>query len=280
MTTALVKQEFSTDQISMIKNIIARGASDDELKLFLYQASRTGLDPLSRQIYAIKIDGKLTVQTSIDGLRLIAERTGKYAGQRGPQWCGKDGVWVDVWTQPEPPFAARVAALRNDFKEPLWGVARFDAYAQRKDGKLNYIWSKMPDVMIAKCAEALALRKAFPQELSGLYTNDEIPEPAETHVPMSKQVDDIPAGPSKPAASVDMTKRPLTKQGEPVLLLDRKLADQLREKKLKKDDVAKLLEKCKGEENLKKLVDKFNGDIVRLKEAGDFLDWNTAAMME
>lgn len=259
MTTALVKQEFSADQISMIKNIIARGASDDELKLFLYQASRTGLDPLSRQIYAIKIDGKLTVQTSIDGLRLIAERTGKYAGQLGPQWCGKDGVWVDVWTQPEPPFAARVAALRNDFKEPLWGVARFDAYAQRKDGKLNYIWSKMPDVMIAKCAEALALRKAFPQELSGLYTNDEIPEPAETHVPMSKQVDDIPAG-GKVAAPVDLTPK------------IHKLSDRELAKKLKEAGATAT--------TVQKLMNKFGGDEVALKNAGEFLSYDLTAMME
>lgn len=181
LPASIPQKQLSPDDYQLLKDQINPDLTDGELELFGRVCNRVQLDPFARQIFPVKRwdnaarKKRMSIQTSIDGFRLIAQRTGEYSGQLGPFWCGKDGDWKDVWLSNHPPEAAKVAVLRTGFPEPLWAVARFSAYAEtKKDGSLNYMWRKMPDLMIAKCAEALALRRGFPQELSGLYTSDEM----------------------------------------------------------------------------------------------------------
>jgi phage recombination protein Bet len=170
--TELSKQydTFTPEQVQLIhKTLMPPGAGYDQMALFLHQCARTGLDPLAKQIYALNVGGKLSVQVGIDGFRSIAERTGEMDGRDGPYWCGPDGQWSDVWLDGNPPAAARVTIYRKGQTHGYTATALWSEY-----GKHTGVWKTMPALMLAKCAEALALRQAFPADLSGLYTPDEM----------------------------------------------------------------------------------------------------------
>lgn len=181
---AIVTETWSREQLDLLKRTVAVGLTDDEFALFVHVARHRRLDPFAKQIYAVKISNRLTFLTSIDGFRLTAQRSGEYAGQDGPYWCGPDGVWKDVWFEADKPAAAKVGVLRTGFKDYVYSVARWVNY-----GSVNTknVWATMPDLMLAKCAEALALRRAFPEELSGLYTSDEMDQADTYDAPESRQ---------------------------------------------------------------------------------------------
>lgn len=159
----------NTSDRELIRRTVAKGTTDDELSMFLHQAERMGLDPLAKQIHAIKRGANLSIQVSIDGLRTIAARSGEMDGREGPFWCGDDGQWSEVWLAKTPPAAAKVTIYRKGHGRGYTAVARWDSYRQNTP-----IWTKMPDLMLAKCAESLALRQAFPAEMSGVYTHEEM----------------------------------------------------------------------------------------------------------
>jgi phage recombination protein Bet len=191
---------WDEQQLAALKQIGLANAPKPELAVFLHYCQRTGLDPFARQIYMIERGGRFTIQASIDGLRIVAQRSNEYAGQAGPFWCGADGVWTDVWLQATPPTAAKVGVMRKGFTEVLWAVAKFESYNANSP-----IWKKMPDLMIAKCAEALALRKAFPNDLSGIYTAEEMEQAAPASAPTPQPVVEIVEAPKTNKASDELT---------------------------------------------------------------------------
>lgn len=180
--------DWDTDRIELIKKTYCKGGTDLDLQLFIATCERLKLSPEARQIYAVirlvknpndpngpKVP-QMTIQVSIDGFRLVADRTGQYEGQTPVQWCDLDGIWREIWVKSTPPIAARVGVLKRGFRAPLYAVAHWSEYCQQSFGKLTQFWERMPRLMLGKVAEALALRKAFPNELSGVYAPEEIVE--------------------------------------------------------------------------------------------------------
>jgi len=216
--TKVNKIEFSEEQINLVRSQIAPKASDQELKLFLYQCKRTGLDPLTRQIYAIhRWNGTqkkevMTIQTSIDGFRVVAERSGDYGGQSEPEFIEKDGKLVAC--------KITVFRFRGDQRYPASvGVAYWDEYKQTdKEGKVIGLWAKMPRVMLSKVAEALALRKAYPQDLSGLYTAEEMEQApiAQPTVDIEAEVVTEPPAKEPAKTTVAKTKQPTPEELEAI----------------------------------------------------------------
>lgn len=181
--TQSVLAEYNEEQLNILKTQIAKGATTDELKYYLTICKHLDLNPFNRQIYAVKrrtwnaekkgYDENITIQMGIDGFRLIAERTGKYAGSDEPVY-----EYNSDWTI----FKAVVTVkkLIGGMIVETSAPAYYDEYVQtyKPKGSDQYVpnsqWQKMPRLMLWKCAEALALRKAFPQELSGVYSEDEV----------------------------------------------------------------------------------------------------------
>ena len=168
MSEALIVREdravvVTPEQMDLIKKTIAPDATDAELKLFIYDNTRRGVNPLDKMIHFTKRAGKYTPITSIDFMRTRAAETGEYAGSDDATFGGGT-----------PPEWAKVTVYRfvQGQRCPFTATARWSEYFP--GDSQGHMWRKMPHTMLAKCAEALALRKGFPQQISGLYTHEEM----------------------------------------------------------------------------------------------------------
>jgi phage recombination protein Bet len=157
--------DFTKEQLELIKATVAKGASDPELKLFLYRCKNMGLDPLRPgQVHFVKYGSNPgSIVIGIEGLRSLAARTGKLEGVKRGVLRNEEGKCVGAWCE----------VYRSDWKHPAREEVSFSEYNTGKN-----LWAKMPETMIKKVAEVAALRMAFPDDLDGLYSEEEMHQAA------------------------------------------------------------------------------------------------------
>lgn len=177
MTGTDVAVMMTANALDTIRDQMAPGASDEELAYFGAVCNRLGLTPFADQIVLIgRYDNRLKRevyrhQLTVAGRRALADRTGRLAGIEGPVWCGPRNragelEWRDLWDEDEPPYCARVLVHVHGWQVPANGTAKWSEFAvKNKDGGLAPMWRSMPSHMLGKCAESLALRRAFPDAI-------------------------------------------------------------------------------------------------------------------
>lgn len=167
--------KLTREDLETVRNSIFKGCDDSELKLFLHDCNRLGVHPLDRLIHpTVRTNKKTGVRsyvpiTSIDLFRSRAEDSGDYAGNDEPVFKGKPAT---------NDFEASVTVYKivQGVRCPFTATARWSEYKPVTD---DWMWLRMPHGQLGKCAEALAIRKAFPRKLSKVYTDDEMAQAKE-----------------------------------------------------------------------------------------------------
>jgi phage recombination protein Bet len=155
---ALITQN-NVEMLTTLRNTVAPGLTDSEFTLFAEIVKSTGLNPVTKEVWAIKAGGRLQLMTGINGFLRIANSHPMF-----------DGMEVEFDKDGDRIVAATAKVYRKDRRFPAVATAFMAEY-----GKPTPIWKQMPSVMLAKCAKSLAIREAFVQELGGLYTQEEMP---------------------------------------------------------------------------------------------------------
>ena len=151
---------YNNEQIELIKSTIAKGATNAEFQMFIEFCKGTKLNPFKKEIWFIKTDKGLQMMTGINGFLAIANNHPQY-----------DGMEVEIKEENGKLISATAKVYRKDRKYPSVGTAYFQEYA-----KNTPTWRQMPRVMLTKVAKSIAIREAFPQELNGLHTKEEMSE--------------------------------------------------------------------------------------------------------
>lgn len=209
-------RRLQKSEVELLKRTVAKGVTDDEFALFLWVAKKHKIDPMTRQLHCIKrftskhhqdekgiwISGyTMSIQIGIDGYRALAGRDhGDFGGCDEPEFTFSE-------TNKRIPEKATIRLWKKGLEHPIVGVAYWDEYAPKDLTKSEaFMWQKMPKHMLAKCAEALALRKGYP-ELADIYTNEEMSQTADEHTPEGRRIIHVaPTGTREAAQAVAQRK--------------------------------------------------------------------------
>jgi len=166
-------KQFSNEELALITDTVAKGATPKELQLFLYRCNNLGLDPLkSGQIHFVKYGNSPgSIVVGIDGFRAKAAATGKLTGIKRGVLRDDKGVCIGGWAE----------VYRSDWIHPAREEVELHEYDTGKA-----MWAKMPSTMIKKVAEAAALRMAFPEQLGGVYESSEMDQAEMSRQPSIK----------------------------------------------------------------------------------------------
>ena len=195
--------EFSETELKAMRAEYGKGATDTQWELFISECRARALRPGPHVVFQLRKSKEYDPDTNtsqyvkkpfwittIGALRLIALRTGQYGGSAPAEYIylddnGDPSIISEIplpskehKNLPREPWAVRMSVYRKDFDRPITSVIRFDSVATtQKRGEaltLTDMWAKRGDAQNAKCSEADALRKAFPEELGSLYLSEEI----------------------------------------------------------------------------------------------------------
>lgn len=196
MSKEIAVKQQGIEMLQALRNTVAPGLTEPEFRLFAEMCKATGLNPATKEIWAIKANGRLQLMTGINGFLRIANSHPAF-----------DGMEVSFEWDEKQLVSCTVKVHRKDRKYPSVATAYLNEY-----GKQTPIWKQMPTVMLSKCAKSLAIREAFIQELGGLYTQEEMPnefaaaksdikEPEVMFVDTNTgEIDDLPNWDKKPKA--------------------------------------------------------------------------------
>lgn len=179
--------------MGVLKNSLYPGARDESIKLVIGYCKASGLDPMQKPVHIVpmsvstgKKDGngwdikemRDVVMPGIGLYRTQAARSGEYAGVSEPEFgdditetIGETTITYPKWCKVVIKRQMRNGTIVEFAAKELWK----ENYATKsaKSAEPNAMWKRRPYAQLAKCAEAQALRKAFP-EFGAQLTADEM----------------------------------------------------------------------------------------------------------